>query len=87
MPKGDKNGPTGNGSMTGRGMGYCGGYNSPGYMNSCCGRNFGAGRRFWNVPKMIQPEKELTQKELLEELKNEKAEIDKAIKELEQKKK
>lgn len=33
MPGGDKTGPRGLGAMTGRGMGYCAGYNVPGYMN------------------------------------------------------
>jgi len=31
MPRGDGTGPWGQGSMTGRGLGYCGGYDSPGY--------------------------------------------------------
>lgn len=91
MPRGDKTGPAGTGQMTGRGMGYCAGYNTPGYMNPCFGRGFGrgfGGRRFWTTPQeMVQAYKEPTEKELLSELKAEKAEIDKAIKELEQKKK
>ncbi len=100
MPSGDKTGPAGEGSMTGRGMGYCSGYNSPGYMNPCFGKGFGRGfgrgrgfgqgfgRRFWTTPQeMVNSYKEPTQKELLAELKAEKAEIEKAIKELEQKKK
>ena len=33
MPRGDKTGPLGAGAMTGRGMGFCAGYNVPGYMN------------------------------------------------------
>jgi len=46
MPRGDGTGPGGQGSMTGRGMGYCAGYNSPGYMNGGYGqgRGFGRGR-------------------------------------------
>jgi len=100
MPRGDKTGPARAGIMTGRGMGYCAGYNMPGYMNSCFGRGLGRGfgrgrlfgqgfrRRLWTTPQeIIQANKEPTQKELLEELKAEKSEIDKAIKELEQKKK
>jgi len=104
MPRGDKTGPEGNGAMSGRGLGYCAGNNSPGYVNNCCGRKrgFGAingfgigrgtgqgfGRRFWTTPQeMIQTTKEPTQKELLNELEAEKKEIDKAIKELKQKKK
>ena len=33
MPGGDRTGPRGLGSMTGRGAGFCAGYNTPGYMN------------------------------------------------------
>jgi len=94
MPRGDKTGPAGTGAMTGRGMGYCAGHNTPGYMNPCFGRSkgFGAGRgfgrRLWTTPQeMIQANKEPTEKELLSELKAEREEIDKAIKELEQRKK
>lgn len=31
MPRGDRTGPWGQGSKTGRGLGYCTGYNTPGY--------------------------------------------------------
>lgn len=96
MPRGDKTGPAGQGVMTGRSRGYCTGYNMPGYMNQCFGRGFGQrfgmgrgfGRRLWTTPQeMIQANNELTEKELLNDLKAERTEIDKAIKELEQKKK
>lgn len=33
MPAGDKTGPLGLGPMTGRAIGYCAGYNTPGYAN------------------------------------------------------
>jgi len=33
MPLGDGTGPQGFGPMTGRGLGYCAGYQVPGYMN------------------------------------------------------
>ena len=33
MPRGDRTGPEGAGPMTGRGAGYCGGSQSPGYAN------------------------------------------------------
>ncbi len=33
MPWGDETGPMGQGPMTGRGAGYCAGYNTPGYAN------------------------------------------------------
>ena len=41
MPRGDQTGPAGYGSMTGRQMGYCAGYDRPGFANS----GFGGGRR------------------------------------------
>ena len=41
MPAGDRTGPRGMGSMTGRGMGYCGGYDAPGWAN------WGPGHRFY----------------------------------------
>jgi len=48
MPRGDGTGPGGMGPMTGRGMGFCAGYNTPGYTNPGFGRGmgFGAGRGF-----------------------------------------
>lgn len=33
MPGGDRTGPSGAGPGTGRGLGYCGGYDRPGYVN------------------------------------------------------
>lgn len=38
MPRGDRIGPMGMGPMTGRGAGYCAGYDAPGFMNSMYGR-------------------------------------------------
>lgn len=48
MPRGDRTGPGGMGSRTGRGMGFCSGYDRPGYMNSGAGFGYGqgAGRGF-----------------------------------------
>ena len=43
MPGGDRTGPWGRGSMTGRAMGFCAGYPAPGYT---AGRGFG-GRGFY----------------------------------------
>ncbi len=43
MPGGDRTGPMGMGSMTGRGAGFCAGYGMPGYANPMGGR----GRGFW----------------------------------------
>ena len=45
MPRGDGTGPWGQGSMTGRGAGFCGGFQMPGYANPVPGRGFGGGGR------------------------------------------
>jgi len=50
MPRGDRTGPNGGGSMTGRGLGYCAGYDAPGYMHPAprmggMGRGIGYGGR------------------------------------------
>lgn len=37
MPRGDRTGPDGQGPRTGRGMGFCNGFNIPGFQN--VGRN------------------------------------------------
>jgi len=45
MPRGDRTGPRGFGPGTGRGLGYCNGYDSPGYVKSFGGRmGLGFGR-------------------------------------------
>ena len=50
MPAGDKTGPLGQGPMTGRGLGYCAGYNTPGYANPRPRGFFGRGLRcFWRA--------------------------------------
>jgi len=41
MPWGDRTGPLGLGPMTGRGLGYCAGFNTPGFVK---GPGFGWGR-------------------------------------------
>lgn len=43
MPGGDRTGPMGMGSMTGRGAGFCAGYGMPGGANSSFGRGYGMG--------------------------------------------
>ncbi|MFC1642020.1 DUF5320 domain-containing protein [Myxococcota bacterium] len=43
MPGGDRTGPAGMGSMTGRGAGFCAGYPAPGFANSTWGRGGGRG--------------------------------------------
>jgi len=44
MPRGDRTGPGGTGPRTGWGAGYCGGFNSPGYVNLASRGRFGPGR-------------------------------------------
>jgi hypothetical protein len=45
MPQGDRTGPVGAGSRTGRGLGYCAGMDTPGYANPGFGfGGFGRGR-------------------------------------------
>ena len=46
MPRGDRTGPVGAGPRTGRGLGLCSGYETPGYMNPGYGRGMGMGRGF-----------------------------------------
>lgn len=43
MPGGDRRGPSGNGPMTGRGMGFCAGYDRGGYDSNYQGRGLGRG--------------------------------------------
>ena len=45
MPRGDRRGPNGMGSMTGRGMGFCAGYDQPGFVSGG-GGGFGRGQGF-----------------------------------------
>lgn len=49
MPRGDRRGPEGFGPRTGRGLGFCNGYESPGYTRGGgrgAGRGMGRGRGF-----------------------------------------
>ena len=43
MPGGDRTGPMGYGPRTGRGMGFCSGFNAPGYASPGFGRGMGRG--------------------------------------------
>ncbi|MFO8133244.1 MAG: DUF5320 domain-containing protein [Thermoplasmatota archaeon] len=69
MPAGDKTGPEGRGPRTGRGLGYCAGYDTPGYTKGMprgggygrgygrgFGRGFGRGRRWRYYPPAPYPE-------------------------------
>ncbi|MBN2421927.1 DUF5320 domain-containing protein [Candidatus Woesearchaeota archaeon] len=87
MPQGDRTGPNGQGSMTGRGMGYCNGYNSPGFTRGMpMGRGFGYSRGFGfrrgfgrgfrripvrAVPQEFVPVRQYTKEEEIQNLKNE----------------
>jgi len=92
MPRGDGTGPNGQGSMTGRRMGYCAGFNVPGFMNGGFGRSRGFGRgarAFQQMPvQQIQPTviTEKQEKQFLEQelgaLKEEMKEIEKRLKEI-----
>jgi len=76
MPFGDGTGPSGQGPMTGRGVGYCAGFNRPGYANSIPRRGMGFGRgrgwRRWGYYPPVYPiaqptakeEKEMIQEEM-----------------------
>lgn len=56
MPAGDRTGPWGLGPRTGRGLGYCSGYPTPGFMypgpGMGLGRGFGFGRGFGRGMRM-----------------------------------
>ncbi len=45
MPRGDRTGPWGTGPMTGRGAGWCAGYDRPGYANPLPRLGLGLGYR------------------------------------------
>jgi len=89
MPGGDRTGPLGYGPMTGRAMGYCAGYDIPGFANPCFGRGFGRGygrgfrRRFWREPVNLTKEEEAKILEAeLKEIEAEKEAIEKRLKEM-----
>jgi hypothetical protein len=67
MPGGDRTGPRGRGPMTGRGVGYCGGYERPGFTSPVSGYGMrfggwggGRGWRHWyyatGLPAWARPE-------------------------------
>ena len=101
MPWGDGTGPRGMGPRTGRGFGYCTGYNAPGYATPGPGRGWGRGfgrgrgRGFWarafgwgpTAPQPIQPTKEQEAQMLKQEETAIESEIKSLKEELEQVKK
>ena len=46
MPRGNQTGPWGEGPRSGRAMGFCAGYDTPGYMQPGPGMGFGRGLGF-----------------------------------------
>ena len=82
MPGGDGTGPLGLGPRTGRGMGYCAGYNRPGFMVPGIGRRFfRRGFRFWarTIP-VINPYTPVTRDDERRILENEKRALEEEIK-------
>jgi hypothetical protein len=86
MPQGDRTGPNGAGAMTGRRMGFCAGFDSPGYTNSGLGRGKGFGRGrglgYRRQSNITNEDEKRILEENLKELDLEKKEIERRIKEI-----
>lgn len=91
MPRGDRTGPEGMGPRTGRGMGFCSGYNSPGFAGGF-GRGrgmrrgggfFGRGRGFRNWDNNAYNAAPYTEEERAQMLKEEYDVLKKRVEELE----
>ena len=87
MPRGDRTGPDGMGPRTGRGLGYCNGYEGPGFSAGSpgggrgFGRGFGRGRGFRGrsfFPEPAYPQR-LTKEEEKKMLEDEKNMIEKEL--------
>jgi len=78
MPRGDRSGPDGYGPRTGRGLGYCNGYDTPGFARGS-GRGFGRGFGFRRNTYSRKNQKQLLQEELAD-LEAEKQYIEEEIK-------
>ncbi|MFH1585443.1 MAG: DUF5320 domain-containing protein [archaeon] len=74
MPNQDKTGPLGQGSMTGRGLGPCGGR----FGFRCWGRGFG----FRQTPQLTKDQEKKILEAELSEIDAERNEIEKRLKEL-----
>ncbi len=94
MPWGDQTGPAGMGRMSGRGLGFCAGYDSPGYTRGAPmgGRGFGRGfrGRFMQAPvqpaypaRMTPADEKQILKEEIEMLKQERKAIEQDLKDIE----
>ena len=89
MPRGDRTGPLGQGPRTGRRMGFCSGYNSPGFTRGTprggAGFGQGYGRGFgWRNWQQQEP-LTLNKDEQIKILKQERNSIEAELKEIEQK--
>lgn len=81
MPRGDRTGPAGAGPMTGRGAGFCAGFNTAGFQNAGGGFGRGCGRGFGFRNQFVQPVQP-SQTTELSELKEQMAQIQKRLEEL-----
>jgi len=90
MPGGDRTGPSGMGPRTGRALGFCNGYNSPGFLNAGVGRMFfGRGRGLgraagWRRAQAYQQAAQPTREQEKQALENEISSIEQEKKSLEQ---
>lgn len=95
MPGGDRSGPEGKGSRTGRGLGYCTGNDMPGAARGAgmgrgfgrgLGRGFGMGRGFgrWNRVGVstANPVQETGQQNEIEMFENDKKELEKTLEDI-----
>lgn len=78
MPRGDKTGPMGAGPMSGRGAGFCNGFQTAGFQNT--GRGFGCGRAF-GFRRFAQPAQSAPTSEI-DALKEQMNRIEQKLKEL-----
>lgn len=95
MPQGDRTGPMGQGSRTGRKLGYCSGNNAPGFTKGFGGmrggsgfrRGMGRGLNFgWFFNNFIQAfpcRQQINKNEEIEMLKQTQREIEKRLNDLE----
>lgn len=81
MPRGDRTGPAGAGPMTGRGAGFCAGYNTAGHQTAGGGFGRGCGRGFGFRNRFVQSGQSSQGAELFE-LKEQMARIEKRLGEL-----
>lgn len=66
MPRGDRTGPAGAGPMTGRGAGFCAGFNAAGFQTAGGGFGRGCGRGFGFRNRFAQPVSSAPSDELAE---------------------